>query len=76
MLFQKRVDRAMKYSKEKADENQREILLRDDREEFLSERLEKGDIPALLISGLIVFLPASMIVVALMCFLGMFPAFF
>lgn len=76
MLFQKRVDRAMKYSKDKAEENKGKVNPREREEEFLSASLEKGDLPALIISALLVFLPAAMIVVLIMCFIGMMPAFF
>lgn len=76
MLFQKRVDRAMKYSKDKAEENKGKVNLGEREEEFLSASLEKGDLPALIISALLVFLPAAMIVVLIMCFIGMMPAFF
>ena len=76
MLFQKRVDRAMKYSKDKAEENKGKINPGGREEEFLSASLEKGDLPALIISALLVFLPAAMIVVLIMCFIGMMPAFF
>ncbi len=76
MLFQKRVDRAMKYSKDKAEENKGKVNPGEREEEFLSASLEKGDLLALIISALLVFLPAAMIVVLIMCFIGMMPAFF
>ncbi|MBR5579186.1 MAG: hypothetical protein IKW28_09365 [Lachnospiraceae bacterium] len=73
MLFQKRVDRAMKHSKEQAIKKQQNLHLQE--EQPLVELMEKGDLPALIISALLVFFPIAMLIVIVMCVLGMLPAF-
>lgn len=76
MLFQNKVDRAMKYQAEKnrkPDEEREEELL-DPKEEFeeepISKKLEKGDIPAMLLSALGVLLPAALVVMVGLIFLS------
>lgn len=76
MLFQNKVDRAMKYQAEKnrkPDEERKEELL-DPKEEFeeepISKKLEKGDIPAMLLSALGVLLPAALVVMVGLIFLS------
>ncbi len=76
MLFQKRVDRAMKYSKDKMQKYKLGMTVNNGEQEFLSEALEKGDLPALIISALLVFLPVAMAVVLFMCFIGILPTLF
>ena len=76
MLFQNKVDRAMKYQAEKnrkPDEEREEELL-DPKEEFeeepISKKLEKGDIPAMLLSAVGVLIPAALVVMLGLIFLS------
>lgn len=76
MLFQNKVDRAMKYQAEKnrkPDEEREEELL-DPKEEFeeepISKKLEKGDIPAMLLSAVGVLIPAAIVVMVGLIFLS------
>ena len=76
MLFQNKVDRAMKYQAEKnrkPDEEKEEELL-DPKEEFeeepISKKLEKGDIPAMLLSAVGVLIPAALVVMVGLIFLS------
>ena len=76
MLFQNKVDRAMKYQAErnrKPDEEREEELL-DPKEEFeeepISKKLEKGDIPAMLLSAVGVLIPAALVVMVGLIFLS------
>lgn len=79
MLFQGRVDRAMKFQKEQhekpGEENKDDNKdLSDPRQEYeeepVSKKLEKGDIPAMLISAMAVLIPAALIVMLLIYFLA------
>ena len=89
MLFQKQVDRAMKLSEERAgkkknNNGQEHIRVTEEgyhhkqwqEEQGFSDVMEKGDLAAMIISALMIFLPAGLIVILLMCFIGMFPLFF
>lgn len=76
MLFQNKVDRAMKYQAEKnrkPDEEREEELL-DPKEGFeeepISKKLEKGDIPAMLLSAVGVLIPAALVVMVGLIFLS------
>lgn len=76
MLFQNKVDRAMKYQAEKnrkPDEEREEELL-DPKEEFeeepISKKLEKGDIPAMLISAVGVLIPVALLVMLGLVFIS------
>lgn len=76
MLFQNKVDRAMKYQAEKnrkPDEEREEEPL-DPKEEFeeepISKKLEKGDIPAMLLSAVGVLIPAALVVMVGLIFLS------
>ena len=76
MLFQNKVDRAMKYQAEKnrkPDEEREEELL-DPKEGFeeepISKKLEKGDIPAMLLSAVGVLIPAALVVMLGLIFLS------
>ncbi len=76
MLFQGKVDRAMKYQAEKNQkpDEEREEELTDPRQEYeeepISKKLEKGDIPAMLISAIGVLIPAAVIVMLGLVFLS------
>lgn len=101
MLFQKRVDRAMRYSKERAAGLNQDVSSEKkygsvektpsesavpsgveydpkawQDELSLADSLEKGDLPALLISALLVLLPVCLIAVGLICLLGILPMLF
>ena len=62
MLFPGRVNRAMKFQREQNGHDGEENLL-DPKAEYeerpLSEKLEKGDITALILSGILVFVPIA-----------------
>ena len=76
MLFQNKVDRAMKYQAEKnrKPDKEREEELLDPKEEFeeepISKKLEKGDIPAMLLSAVGVLIPAALVVMLGLIFLS------
>ena len=76
MLFQNKVDRAMKYQAEKnrKPDKEREEELLDPKEEFeeepISKKLEKGDIPAMLLSAVGVLIPAALVVMVGLIFLS------
>ena len=78
MLFQGRVDRAMKYQHDKnqppEDEKNREGELQDPKAEYEQEpiknKLEKGDIFAMLLSAMAVLIPISLGVMLLIYFLA------
>ena len=77
MLFQRRVDRAMKYSKEHAANQPVERDPHDVKEERqIKDEMERGDGCAMLFSALIVILPVAVIVLLVMCFIGAIPFIF
>ncbi|MBQ3104540.1 MAG: hypothetical protein IJC59_01610 [Lachnospiraceae bacterium] len=86
MLFQKRIDRAMRFSRSRGKENNtREANIESTaeydpgtwREELsVADNLEKGDLPALILSALLVFLPVCLFILGGICILGMFPMLF
>ena len=65
MIFQGKYDRAMKRLKE-----QKAGSAREDTE--LSQNMEKGDLPAMLISALIVLLPAALVALGIVVAAGYF----
>lgn len=69
MMFQNRVDRAMKFQAEKnhkPEDGLEKEELTDPRQEYeeepISKKLEKGDIPAMLISAMGMLIPAALAV--------------
>ena len=76
MLFQNKVDRAMKYQaeKNKTPDEEREEELADPKQEYeeepISKKLEKGDIPAMLLSAVGVLIPAALVVMLGLIFLS------
>ena len=76
MLFQNKVDRAMKYQaeKNKKPDEEREEELVDPRQEYeeepISKKLEKGDIPAMLISAVGVLIPVALLVMLGLVFIS------
>ncbi len=70
MLFQKKIDRAFdKLHEEKEEERKRENI---HTEEQLKSQLEKGDLPALIISALITILPVALLGLLALCAIGYF----
>lgn len=67
MLFQKKVDRSFEYMKEEGEKHGQ--TLQDYRKENEEMKLEKADIPAMIISALMVFGPILLIlfVIAWLC---------
>lgn len=75
MLFQKRIDRAFAYQKEKAKKESSspsgEYDPQKDREEpALNDIMEKSDMPALILSALLTILPICLIVLLVMVGVG------
>ncbi|MBQ6431350.1 MAG: hypothetical protein IJJ99_05710 [Oscillospiraceae bacterium] len=72
MLFQKRIKRAFDYLEEKkqreAEENPENT--QEDLKPSIKDILEKGDIPAMLISAFLVILPIAIIVLLVIVFAG------
>lgn len=63
MFFQKRIDRAMKLSEERKN---REPVCDKLTVDENSNQTEKGDLPAMIISALLVFIPAALAVLLIM----------
>ena len=73
MLFQKRIKRAFDLQAEKNKKKQEEMSpedLQEDLKPSLKDTLEKGDMPALIISAFLVLLPVALIVLLVMVFAG------
>ena len=68
MLFPKRVQRAMDHSKEQR--RRRAEAQRNGDETPLSDEMEKGDLPAMIISALLVLLPIALVVLVVMALVG------
>ncbi len=72
MLFQKRIKRAFDYLEEKkqreAGENPENV--QEELKPSIKDTLEKGDIPAMLISAFLVILPIAIIVLLVIVFAG------
>ena len=62
MMFQKKVDRAMKWLKEKSNKNLDEL----EPKEYDNIELEKNDFLALIISALMVFGPIILILIIIL----------
>ncbi len=67
MLYRGRYDKAMARLKEK--QRGKELALED---ENLADKLEKNDTLALILSALLVFLPAALLVLGLVSLVGYF----
>ena len=67
MIFQRKYEKQMKGLKEKNEASQK--ALEDDE---LANKLEKGDVPAMIISALLVFLPAALFFLAIAVGAGYF----
>ena len=63
MFFQKRIDRAMKLSEERKN---REPVCDKLTVDENSNQTEKGDLPAMIIYALLVFIPAALAVLLIM----------
>ena len=76
MMFQRKVDRAMKLSAEKAAHRAGEYDPKKGVEEReLKDELEKGDLPAMLISALVVIVPVCLVLLVLLCLIAFIPLF-
>ncbi len=65
MLFQSKVDRAMEYqARQKAAQGDRA------EEPSLKEGMEKGDLPAMILSALLVLVPVGLGALLLICGVG------
>lgn len=67
MIFRRKYDKQMNTLKEKNEASPK--ALEDDE---LANKLEKGDVPAMIISALIVFLPAALIFLLIAVGVGYF----
>ena len=74
MFFPGRVERAMNFRKEQKGPEEHGGELPDMKQEYedkpLSEKMEKGDLPAMLISAFIVLVPVALVAVLVMVFLS------
>lgn len=59
MLFQKKVDRSFKHLNE--DGEKRGLTLKEAKGQNSEEKLEKGDVPAMILSALLVFGPILLV---------------
>ena len=67
MIFQRKYERAKKHLKEQMGEAPKAL-----EDENLSDKLEKNDTLALILSALIVFVPAALIVLLIVAGVGYF----
>jgi len=67
VIFQRKYERAMKHLKEQTGESPKAL-----EEENLADKLEKNDALAMIISGLIVILPAALVVLLIVSAAGYF----
>lgn len=73
-MFQRKVDRAMKYSAEHAAHQEGEYDPKLGVEErTLQDEMEKGDLPAMLISALVVIVPICLVLLVLLCLIACLP---
>lgn len=70
MLFQKKVDRAMDYVREK---DGGEDQTQEEKEEKISQEIEKGDTLAMILSALLVLVPVALVVLLLLVLFGALP---
>lgn len=77
MLFQKKVDRAMKYSNDHAANRPQEGDPRELREKQpLKDEMEKGDGIAMLLSAIMVLVPIGLVVLLVITLIGALPFLF
>ena len=67
MIFQRKYERAMKHLKERMGDSPKAL-----EDENLADKLEKNDALAMIISGLIVIVPAALIVLLIVTSVGYF----
>ena len=67
MIFQRKYERAMKHLKEQTGESPKAL-----EDENLADKLEKNDTLALILSALIVLVPAALIVLLIVTGIGYF----
>ena len=67
MIFQRKYERAMKHLKEQTGDRPKAL-----EDENLADKLEKNDTLALILSALIVFVPAALIVLLIVAGVGYF----
>ena len=67
MIFQRKYERAVKHLKEQTGESPKAL-----EDENLSDKLEKNDTLALILSALIVFVPAALVVLLIVAGVGYF----
>ena len=67
MIFQRKYERAMKHLKEQTGESPKAL-----EDENLSDKLEKNDTLALILSALIVFVPAALVILLIVAGVGYF----
>lgn len=67
MIFQRKYERAMKHLKEQTGDSPKAL-----EDENLADKLEKNDTLALILSALIVLLPAALIVLLIVSGVGYF----
>ena len=67
MIFQRKYERAVKHLKEQTGESPKAL-----EDENLSDKLEKNDTLALILSALIVFVPAALVVLLIVAVVGYF----
>lgn len=67
MIFERKYERARKLQQERLGDSPR--ALEDD---SISDKLEKNDVPALIISALITIVPVALILLALVSAIGYF----
>lgn len=66
MLFQSKIDRALAHQAQRSAMERRD----EDNELTPSDIMEKGDLPAMIIAGLVTLLPAALGALLLMCLAG------
>ena len=67
MIFQRKYERAVKHLKEQTGESPKAL-----EDENLSDKLEKNDTLALILSALIVFVPAALVILLIVAGVGYF----
>lgn len=67
MIFQRKYERAMKHLKEQTGESPKAL-----EDENLADKLEKNDALAMILSALIVIVPAALIVLLIVSGIGYF----
>lgn len=68
MIFQKKVDRAMKHSHDRAKAQEGEGQPDLNPEDIM----EKGDLPAMMLAGMVTILPVALVVLGILVLAGYF----